>query len=66
MHANWTSHVADIHQKADQKKADRDAKQAEHDANAVEDYAQFATNFAYATIEAEVVVIGRGNRPRGL
>jgi hypothetical protein len=59
MHANWTSHAADIHQKADQKKAGRDAKQAERDAKAAEDYAQFAINFAYAAIE-EVRPAGGG------
>jgi hypothetical protein len=58
LHANWTNHVADIHQKADEKKADLDAKHAERDAEDAEDYALSAVDFAYAAIEeAESAVI---------
>ena len=50
--------VAEVHQKADQNKADRDAKRAEHHARDAEDDAVYAVQFVYAVIEeAESAVI---------
>ena len=51
MKDKWQSHVADLHQKADDKKAERDARRAELKAEAAEDYADDAVSFAIAAVQ---------------
>jgi len=58
MKTQWAGHVADVHRKADEKKADLDANQVEYRAEDAEAYAQYAVDFACAAIdEAESAVL---------
>lgn len=51
MKDNWQSHLADLHNKAADKKAEIDRRKAEAKAEASEDYAADAIDFAAAVQE---------------
>ena len=58
MKDKWQSHVADLHHKAGDKKAEMDQAKAAMKADAAEDYAEDAVNFAIAAVqEAEYAVL---------
>jgi hypothetical protein len=55
---NWQAHVTGLHDKAADKKAEKDARKSEHKAEAAELYAEDAVGFAIAAIqEAEYAVL---------
>jgi hypothetical protein len=55
---SWKEHLAEVRQRADERKAERNAEQAEYNAEDAEDYAAWAIDFAYAAIgEAEYAVL---------
>ena len=54
----WSEHVAKVHKKRDQAKADFDAKHAERQAEVAERDAEDAVDFAYSAVqEAESAVL---------
>jgi vacuolar-type H+-ATPase subunit I/STV1 len=58
MKTQWAGHVASVHQKRSERKAELDAKHAERRAEDAEADAENAVDFAYATIEeAESAVL---------
>ena len=58
MKDKWQSHVADVHGKAADKKAEFDERKAEHKVESAENYADHAVSFAIAAVqEAEYAVL---------
>ena len=58
MQDKWHSHIAQLHQRASDKKAERDVRKAELKAEAAEGYAEDAIGFAIAAAqEAEYAVL---------
>jgi hypothetical protein len=51
MKTQWREHVAKVHKKHDQAKADVSAKHVEHQADVAERDAEHAVKFAYCAIE---------------
>ena len=58
MQDKWQSHIAQLHQRAGDKKAERDVRKAGQKADAAEVYAEDAVGFAIAAVqEAEYAVL---------
>ena len=58
MKDQWQAHVAQLHQRAGDKRAERDARKTELKAEAAEEYADDAIGFAIAAVqEAEYAVM---------